>query len=95
MKASWETEASLEEVVSAVNDDQVFPDYELEEVIDGDADQVGIYEGDGFTDYTFNSGEYHVQFREHDLGWRDNEVDFLQLGEENYDKEIAAYYSRL
>jgi hypothetical protein len=78
-----------------VSDDQVFPDYELEEVMSGAAGQVGIYEGDGFTDYTFNSSEYHLQFREHDLDWRDNEVDFLQLGEENYDKEIAAYYSRL
>ncbi|AOV95339.1 hypothetical protein AQV86_05475 [Nanohaloarchaea archaeon SG9] len=95
LRASWETKASLEDVVDAVNDDRVFPSYRLEEVREGTAEQVGVYHGDGFTDYTFNSSDYHIQFREKDLDWKGSEVDFLQIGEQSYEEEISAYYSRL
>jgi len=95
LKAEWDTTSGLEQVIEAVNEDEIFPDYDIDEVMDGSAEQVGIYENDGFTDYTFNSSEYHLRVREHDIGWKKTEVEFIGLGNDEYQQEISFYNERL
>ncbi len=95
LKAEWTTESGLEEAVEAVNMDDVFPDYDVPEVRSGEAEQVGLYEGEDFTEYSFNSSEYHLRIREHDVGWKHSEVEFLGLNGDRYEEEIAFYHREI
>jgi hypothetical protein len=95
LKAEWNTDSGLEEAVEAVNQDEIFPDYDASDVRDGEAEQVGLYKGDGFTEYSFNSSEYHLRVREHDTGWKHSEVEFVGLNGDNYREEIAFYHEKV
>jgi hypothetical protein len=95
LKAEWTTDSGLEEVVEAVNMDEAFPDYDVPEVRSGESEQVGLYEGDGFTEYSFNSSQYHLRIREHDTGWRHSEIEFVGLNGDTYKDEIAFYHERI
>lgn len=94
-KAEWETASELEEVVEAVNSDDVFPTYNLKDVLNGSAEQVGLYNGDSFTEYSFNSSEYHLRARVHDIGWKKTELEFISLSEGDYRDDVAFYFEEI
>lgn len=95
VKAEWSTVAGLNEALEAVNEDDVFPEYVLEDVRKGEAHQVSRYVGDDFSEYSFNSSEYHVRFREHDTGWKHSSVEFIGLNGGDYSEAIAFYYRQI
>lgn len=94
-KAEWETTSELQEVVEAVNGDDVFPDYDLKDVLNGSASQVGLYSGEGFTEYSFNSSKYHLRARVHDIGWKKTELEFMSLSEGDYREDVAFYFDEI
>lgn len=94
-KAEWETTSELGEVVEAVNSDDVFPDYDLKDVLNGSAEQVGLYNGDSFTEYSFNSSKYHLRARVHDTGWKKTELEFITLSEGDYREDVAFYFDEI
>jgi hypothetical protein len=95
MKAEWDTSAGLYEAVEAVNLDEVFPDYEIGEIREDEAPQVGVYEGEDFKQYSFASSEYHLRIRDHDIGWKKSEIEFIALKDEDYEEDIAFYHQKI
>lgn len=95
LKAEWTTDSGVEEAVEAVNSDDLFPSFDLEEVRTGEATQVGLHEGEDYAEYSFNSSQYHVRVREYETDWKHSEVEFLGLNGESYREEIAFYRERI
>jgi hypothetical protein len=95
MKAEWDTSAGLYKAVEAVNLDEVFPDYEIGEIREDEAPQVGVYEGEDFTEYSFASSEYHLRIRDHDISWKKSEIEFIALKDEDYEEDIAFYHQKI